>query len=106
MGKGQKPRGASVKTQEKTPVRRSGRMARKIEVSCPPPANDIKLAVHVAPFYSPARRRLSTREFDFDSTQKAVFWPHFGVRFEFVGIKNQFVLSTLNHLSPFFALDR
>jgi len=41
---------------------------------------DIKFAVHVAPFYSPTRRRLSTREFDSDSTQKAVFWPPFWVR--------------------------
>ena len=40
---------------------------------------DIRFAVHVAPFHSPVRRRLSTREFDFDSTQKVVFWPHFWV---------------------------
>src|SRR5208337_2921639 len=41
---------------------------------------DIRFAVRVAPFYSPVRRRLSTRESDFDSTQKAVFGPLFGVR--------------------------
>jgi hypothetical protein len=34
------------------------------------------------------------------------FWALFGVRFEFVCIKNQFVLSTSKELSPLFALDR
>jgi hypothetical protein len=32
--------------------------------------------------------------FDFDSKQKAFFWPLFGVRFEFVCPKKQFVLSS------------
>jgi hypothetical protein len=54
---------------------------------------DVKFDTHVAPLYSPARRRLPPCEFDFDSTQKAVFWPLFWVCFEFVCIKNQFVFS-------------
>src|SRR5208282_2977061 len=37
MGKVQKPRTAWGKIQRKTPTRCSDRMARKIEVSCPPP---------------------------------------------------------------------
>ena len=159
-GKGQKPRGAGGKTQEKIPVRRSGRMARRIEVSFPSPAEsdssvarltllyiweagaehkchserseesrsdsffpgsrartrarflsrdygigmtqtlrfggflmpgDVKSDTRVAPLGSLARRRLPPCEFGFDSTQKAVLWPRFGVRFEFVCIKNQFV---------------
>jgi hypothetical protein len=53
----------------------------------------VELDTHVAPLRPPARRRLSTREFEFDPAQKAVFWPLFGVRFEFVCIKNQFVLA-------------
>jgi hypothetical protein len=40
---------------------------------------DIRFTVHVAPFYSPARRRLPPCEFDFDSTQKAVFGPFWGL---------------------------
>jgi len=44
-----------------------------------PMPGDVKSDTRVAPLRSPVRRRLSTREFDFDSTQKAVFWPHFWV---------------------------
>jgi len=52
--------------------------------------------------YPPA---LSSREFDFKAAQKTVFGPFLGVRFEFVCIKNQFVLSTSKALSPLFAID-
>jgi hypothetical protein len=52
---------------------------------------DVKSDTRVAPFRSPNRRRLSTREFDFDSTQKAVSWPLLGFDLGSFALKNQFV---------------
>jgi hypothetical protein len=45
-----------------------------------PMPGDVKFDTRVAPLRSPNRRRLPPCEFDFDSTQKAVFWPLFWVR--------------------------
>jgi hypothetical protein len=59
----------------------------------------------VAPLHSPAHRRFSSREFDFKAAQMMVFVPLLGVRFEFVCIKNQFVLSTQKVLNSLFAID-
>ena len=47
------------------------------------------------PFRFPAHGRLSTREFPFEGTQKAVSWPHLGFDLGSFALKNQFVLNVL-----------
>jgi hypothetical protein len=56
---------------------------------------DAKFEARVAPFYSPTRGRLSTREFRFDTPQKAVFGPFLGLDLGSFALKNQFVFSVL-----------
>jgi hypothetical protein len=52
------------------------------------------------------RRSASKQGEEYDEAKEIThFQPRFGVRFEFVCIKKQFVLCILKMLSPLYALD-